>query len=122
MRTIARFQVPEEAHLFRLFLETHDIPAYLWDENLVQTAWHYSDAIGGVRVVVSDPDCSEALLGYGEYTRTLNADPSPISVVRAWPLTLLLSWLVGAPALVFGRRKVKDTTLATGETEKNAPN
>jgi hypothetical protein len=114
MRTIARFQVPEEAHLFRLFLETHGIPAYVWDENVVQIVWHYSDAIGGVRVVVEDLDCDEAIREYSEYTGALSADPSPVTVARAWPLTLLLSLLIGAPALFFGRRRVEDAQRNSG--------
>lgn len=113
MKTIARFQTPEEAHLFRLFLEARDISAHVWDENLVQAAWHYSDAIGGVRIVVNENDSSQALLAYSEYTHSLNVDSRPITVARAWPLILMFSLLTGAPALIFGRRTVKDTSCLT---------
>lgn len=60
MITIARFSKPEEAHLFRHRLEVGGIPAYIQDENTVQMDWLYSNAIGGVRVQISEEDIEEA--------------------------------------------------------------
>jgi len=60
MKTIATFSKPEEAHLFRTRLEAAGIPAYVQDEHFVQLDWLYSNAIGGVRVQISDEDIDAA--------------------------------------------------------------
>jgi len=106
MNTIARFQVPEEAHLFRAFLEAQGIAAHVWDEHFVQVAWYYSDAIGGVRVVTDGGDFEPALESYQEYARALREPPVLVTVARGWLLVLVLSFFVGAPMLIFGRRAV----------------
>ena len=54
MRTIATFNKPEEAHLFRLRLEAGGIEAFLADENVTQTKLSFFT--GGVRVQVADED------------------------------------------------------------------
>ena len=72
MTTVATFSKPEEAHLFRMRLEAAGIPAFVQDENLVQTDWLFSNAVGGVRVQIADDDV--------EATREiLAADASPSS-------------------------------------------
>ena len=60
MKTIATFSTPEEAHLFRMRLEAVEIPAFVFDENIVQLDWLYSNAIGGVRVQVNEEDMADA--------------------------------------------------------------
>jgi hypothetical protein len=60
MITIARFSKPEEAHLLRLRLEAGGVPAYIQDENMIQMDWLYSNAIGGVRVQISEEDIAHA--------------------------------------------------------------
>jgi hypothetical protein len=60
LKTIATFSTPEEAHLFRTRLEAASIPAYVLDEYIVQLNWTWSNAVGGVRVQVSDDDLSSA--------------------------------------------------------------
>ena len=60
MLTIATFSKPEEAHMLRLRLEAGGVPAYIQDENIVQTDWLYSNAIGGVRVQISEDDAGRA--------------------------------------------------------------
>lgn len=60
MLTIATFSKPEEAHMLRLRLEAGGVPAYLQDENMVQTDWLYSNAIGGVRVQIHEDDADRA--------------------------------------------------------------
>ena len=60
MTTLATFSKPEEAHLLRGRLESGGVRAYVQDENLVQMNWLYSNAIGGVRVQISDEDIDEA--------------------------------------------------------------
>ena len=59
MKTIATFSKPEEAHLFRTRLEAAGIPAFVQDEHIIQMDWLYSNAIGGVRVQVSDQDVAD---------------------------------------------------------------
>ena len=108
MKTIARFEVPEDAYLLRSFLASRDIEAHVLDENLIQLAWYYSNALGGVRVTVDDEDCEEAVKSYREYSEALHKDPSPTTVARAWPIVLLGSLVTGVPTLLFGRRKVKN--------------
>ncbi len=61
METIATFLKPEDAHLLRMRLEAVGIPAFVQDENLIQIDWLLSNAVGGVRVQVSDEDVTEAL-------------------------------------------------------------
>lgn len=104
MTTIATFTVPEEAHLFRTFLESRGIEGFVLDENVVQLFWHYSNAIGGVRVAVAEDDEDEASMFYEEYMTALRTGPYPEAPVRVWPAVALLSLLVGVPMLVFGRR------------------
>ncbi len=103
MTTIATFTVPEEAHLFRTFLESRGIEGFVFDENMVQLFWHYSNAIGGVRVAVDDDDVEEAATAYQEYMSALRTGPYPEAPVRVWPAVALLSLLVGVPLLLFGR-------------------
>lgn len=107
MTTAAAFDSPEQAHLFRAFLGTHDIHAAVLDENLAQWIWYYIQAIGGVRVVVANPDAQQAADLYREYMESLRSGPHPLEPVRWWLPALLLSTIVGGPFLIFGRRRVK---------------
>jgi hypothetical protein len=104
MTTIATFPTPEDAHLFRAFLESRGIAGFLLDEYVTQLFWHYSNAIGGVRLAVHDEDAEEAAVVYHEYTESLRAGPYPVAPVRAWPVVVLVSLLIGVPFLLFGRR------------------
>ena len=60
MLTVATFSKPEDAHMLRLHLEAGGVPAYIQDENMVQTDWLYSNAIGGVRVQIDEGDEDQA--------------------------------------------------------------
>ena len=106
MITIGRFQLPEDAHLFRAFLESQEIPASVLDENVAQLFWHYSDAIGGVRVVVDDSDAEEAAAAHLEYMEGLRTGPYPLTVPRGGVLMALFAIAFGLPALIFGRRLI----------------
>ena len=96
--------VPEEAHLFRSFLSSREIDGYVFDENLVQMAWYYSYAIGGVRVMVGDDDSEAAARHYKQYSAALRRDSDLETTVRSWPVVAAISMIVGAPALIFGRK------------------
>lgn len=58
--TIARFRDLPEAELARGKLEAEGIPASLADHYLVGLAWSYSNAVGGVRLQVSQECADEA--------------------------------------------------------------
>ena len=107
MTTICHFRVPEDAYLFRSYLITQGIDAHVLDEHMVQVAWHYSNAIGGVRVVVHDQDAIEANDATHEYFRGLRVDPLPLVAPRAWPVVMIVSLLLGVPTLIFGRHKAE---------------
>lgn len=104
MTTIATFPTPEDAHLFRAFLESRGIEATLLDEYVVQLFWQYSNAIGGVRVTVDELDEAAATEAYHSYMAALRDGPYPIHPIRAWPAVALVSLLIGVPLLIFGRR------------------
>ena len=54
--TVGTFTTTDEAHLLRSQLESAGIPAYLHSEYAAQNDWLRSNAIGGVRVQISDLD------------------------------------------------------------------
>jgi hypothetical protein len=115
MITIANFETAESAHLFRMFLQARGIEASLLDEHLVQLCWHYSVAIGGVRVVLHDPDDrDEAIAAREEYFAAISSNPSLVAIVRGWPIVLLLSWFMGGPLLVFGRKHLNGPATQDG--------
>jgi hypothetical protein len=103
MQTVATFTTPEDAHLFRTFLESNGIEGFLLDEHFAQLFWHYSNAIGGVRLVVEDEDLESASTIHQDYMRSLRQGDYPMQPVRAWPVVLLLSLLFSAPLILFGR-------------------
>jgi hypothetical protein len=103
MTTVATFTVAEDAHLFRSFLESRGIESHVLDENVVQWFWHYSNALGGVRVVVDEEDVEKARAAYQEYMAALRDGPFPVGPVRAWPVVIVLSVAMAIPLLIFGR-------------------
>lgn len=104
MKTIATFPTPEEAHLFRAFLGSQGVEAFVDDEHFVQLFWFYSNAVGGVRVTVSSSDVDDAAQAYRSYMEALRVGPYPLNPVRAWPIVMLISLIVGVPFMIFGRR------------------
>lgn len=106
MPTIATFPTPEDAHLFRSYLGSQGIDASLNDECFVQLFWYYRNAIGGVRVVVDDSDVDEARGAYKAHAEALRDGSHPLNPVRAWPIVVLISLIVGAPFLLFGRQSL----------------
>ncbi|NLN83974.1 MAG: DUF2007 domain-containing protein [Firmicutes bacterium] len=61
MIVIARFSFPHEAHIAKASLESAGITSFIADEHTVNTQWLYSNAIGGVRLLVAEDDAKEAL-------------------------------------------------------------
>lgn len=107
MIRIAEFQVPEDAHLFRCFLVSRGIEAHLFDEHVAQLCWHYSNAIGGVKVMVAEEDEETARECLQEYRSSLSAAPAVVTEARGWPVVLVVSLLMGLPLLLFGRKAIK---------------
>ena len=105
MTTIATFTTPEDAHLFRMYLESEGLRGFLLDECFVQLFWYYSNTIGGVRVGVDDADSEAARDVFKSYMTALRDGPYPLNPVRAWPVVLLISLAVGAPLILFGRHR-----------------
>ncbi len=60
MKTVASFREPYQAHLVKGKLEVEGIHAVVLDEHLVQINWNLSQAIGGVKVQVSEADLDRA--------------------------------------------------------------
>jgi hypothetical protein len=88
-----------------MFLESNGIWASLQDEHVAQLFWHYTTALGGVRVAVADENAEEASRLYTEYMATIRSGPNLVKPVRFWPVVALISLAVGIPVLLFGRRE-----------------
>jgi hypothetical protein len=54
--TVARFTDPVEASLAKNFLEGAGLPAVLTDAETVAVAWPLSNALGGIKLQVAEPD------------------------------------------------------------------
>jgi hypothetical protein len=57
---VGAFTSVHEAHLARSVLESAGIEASIADEHLVSMYWLYSNAIGGVKVLVAEAQADEA--------------------------------------------------------------
>jgi len=105
MKQIASFTTNEDAYLFRSFLGSRGIEAHIFGEHIVQWMWYYSNAMGGARVMVADEDEDEALALLETYRSSLASAPDLTPPPKVWPVVLLLSLLIGAPMMIFGRQK-----------------
>jgi len=65
--TIARFSHPTKAHIARAKLEAKGIWAFVADEHLIAANWLYSNAVGGVKLQVSERNAERALEILGIY-------------------------------------------------------
>jgi len=54
MITIATLNNLNEAYLLRSMLEAGEIPAFMPDENTIQTDWALTYAVGGIRIQVPE--------------------------------------------------------------------
>ncbi|MDW6094280.1 DUF2007 domain-containing protein [Vibrio rhizosphaerae] len=61
MVVIARFSFPHEAQIAKASLDCAGIASYIADEHTVNTQWLYSNAMGGVRLMVAEDDAEEAI-------------------------------------------------------------
>lgn len=60
MKTVAALTSAQDAHLLRIRLESQGIQAEVCDEATTSVAPFYTQAIGGIRVQVSDEDLAKA--------------------------------------------------------------
>ncbi|MDF1780863.1 MAG: DUF2007 domain-containing protein [Alcanivoracaceae bacterium] len=75
---VASFSFPHEAHIAKASLEAAGIPAFVADENTVNMHWLYSNAMGGVRVLVARASLAEAQrILDGDYSEELE-DGEPL--------------------------------------------
>lgn len=107
METVATFHKIEDAYLFRAFLESEGIEAHVFDENFSQLFWYYIQAIGGVRVVVAQSELERASDLFRDYQERIISAPTVTGDAKWWPVVLLLSFVIGGPLLVFGRKVFK---------------
>lgn len=83
-KTIITFTNPQEAYIAKAYLDSEGIESYVLDDLTVQVNFLYSNAIGGVKVLVRDTDCERgiALLEKGGYINRNHADDtSKLNVV-----------------------------------------
>jgi hypothetical protein len=85
--TVVAFQEPWEAHMLRGRLAAEGIPAIVALEHHVWTAWHFSTALGGVRVQVPDDRREEAksvaaACRNGEFAALLEHDFGPFERIH----------------------------------------
>ena len=64
--TVKVYDSLSEAEVVRAKLEQHGIFAFLPDKNLVGAAWYLTQAVGGVRLQVSEGELESARLLLGE--------------------------------------------------------
>ena len=57
---VGRYSFPHEAHIARASLESAGISASVADEHTINANWLYSQALGGVRLLVSAAQADEA--------------------------------------------------------------
>jgi len=57
---VASFSFPHEAQIARASLESAGIPAFIADEHTISMQWLYSNALGGVKVLVPVEYAEEA--------------------------------------------------------------
>ena len=90
LTTVAAFREPWEAQLFCGRLEAEGIPAFVAFDCHIGIAWHYSVALGGVRVQVpadhwEDARAIESLCRAGTFKALLAANPAPAPMAAPTP-------------------------------------
>jgi hypothetical protein len=60
-KTIITFTSPQEAHMAKGYLESQGIKSFILDDMTAQVNFLYSNAIGGVKVLVNDADYEQGI-------------------------------------------------------------
>jgi Putative prokaryotic signal transducing protein len=135
---VASFVGIGEAEVARGMLESEGIGALLGNQHLVSMFWHYSQATGGIRLMVASEDADRArqLLGVHESVlEPVDEDtrsPGDVMIERAWKSTIIgfigmppalhlwALWLLkgayaaGGPRTDRGRKLAARTVLVSG--------
>ncbi len=91
--TVARLHDMEAALVARSVLQAAGIPAFIPEEGLARVAWHYTTALGGVRLMVPARAAEEArtlLEPVPVEPATVEARPRRVLPLWGWPLALVL--------------------------------
>jgi hypothetical protein len=119
--TVESFTDPVEAHITRGLLESEGIPAMLGSEHHVWSSWHFSQALGGVRLQVPAEyayrarevlarqrrgEYQEALEQQQEIepTRCARCGSTDLRFTRSFASVLLLFLTLGISGLIFPPR------------------
>lgn len=122
--TIATFSFPAEAHIAKTILDREGIWSFIADDNIITWNWLYSNAVGGVKLQVRQPDVKRALqllnekpdgtkaldeeLGEDEQREKCPSCQSPLVHYETYNERLVfLSWLLLRFPLPFLKRKWK---------------
>ncbi len=67
--TIISFTYPHQAHIAKSYLDSNGIESYIQDEYAIQSNNFYSNAMGGVKIIINESDYDECvqLLKAGGY-------------------------------------------------------
>jgi len=84
---VAKYGTPEEAHLIRNRLESSGIRAFLDGEVTSGWAWHFANALGGVKVLVPDQDAERAAAILDEFDEEAGDEADAWDARRAAALT-----------------------------------
>ncbi len=60
LQQVATFSFPFEAHIAKASLDAAGIPSFIADEHTINMQWLYSNALGGIRLLVPTDHLSEA--------------------------------------------------------------
>ena len=72
---IASFSYPHEAHIAKASLEAAGIPVFITDEHTINMQWLYSNALGGVRLLVpKDYETEAKALISQDFSENLKAE------------------------------------------------
>ncbi len=72
--TVATYASPVEANLAKSYLEDAGVKAFLSGEQMVETAWYLSNAVGGIKLQTASRNAEEALAILAE-----RVDSMPVS-------------------------------------------
>jgi len=73
---VARFSFPYEAQIARANLDAAGIPAFIADEHTINMNWLYSNALGGVRLMVPRSRFAEAkIILEADFSAQLEPEP-----------------------------------------------
>lgn len=61
LKVVRKFSFPHEANIAKINLESVGINSHIADEHTINMQWLYSDAMGGVRLMVSEADFDAAM-------------------------------------------------------------